>query len=59
VAIVPGPRLDPGRPSTLIVGLAPTDGSAARFRSPALSFHWPAPELTIGSPIVVTAAEAR
>ena len=59
LAIVPGPRLDPGRSSTLIVGLAPTDGSAARFRSPALSFHWPAPELTIGSPIVVTAAEGR
>ncbi len=59
LTIVPGPSPDPGRHATVIVAVAPPQGSGARFRSPAFSFHWPAPELTVGSPIVVTAAEAR
>lgn len=54
-----GHILQPGGAATIIVGIVPKQDRAATSRSPAFSFPWPAPELTVGSPIVVTAAEAR
>jgi hypothetical protein len=54
-----GPGLEPGRTATIIVGVVAKQGRAATSRSPTFSLPWPARELTTGSPIVVTAAEAR
>ena len=54
-----GHILQPGGAATIIVGIVPKQSRAATSRSPAFSFPWPAPELTIGSPIVVTATEAH
>ena len=59
LAIAPGSNPDPGRPATVLVSVSPKQESSATFRSPALFFPWPAPELTTGAPIVVTAAESR
>ena len=58
LAISPAPGLDAGRPATAIVAV-PRQGASARSRSAPLSFRWPGADLTVGSPVVVTAAESH
>jgi hypothetical protein len=58
LAIAPDVRPD-GPLASVMVGVSSVRGKPVDSRSGLFSFDWPAPPLTIGAPIVVTAAEAR